>query len=180
VVRLDRGHEGEVIATYPWETTFANNIAGPAAHGDSVLLTSAYNHNAICRVRLTLKGAEKVWQRPHASKVCTPVVYQGHVYWAWQAVRCLDWETGEQKWAGGSFSDPGSCVVTGDGRLVVYGGRGKLALVETARRSPGTYTQLAVKDGLFGDLAWPHVVLAGGRLICKDRDGNLACFRLGP
>jgi hypothetical protein len=63
---------------------------------------------------------------------------------------------------------------------VVYGGNGKLALAETAERSPGRYAELAVKDGLFQDYAWPHVALAGGRLYCNDRRGHLACFRAGP
>ena len=87
-----------------------------------------------------------MWQKPYPSKVCTPVIHGGHVYFAWQKVRCLDWETGEQKWEGGSFGDPGSCVVTADDRLIVYGGNGKLALVETAERSPTEYKELAVRD----------------------------------
>jgi outer membrane protein assembly factor BamB len=180
VVRLDAGHEGEVAAEYLWATEFGNNVAGPAAHGDCVLVTSAYNHGAICKLRITLRGAEKLWERPYASKVCTPVVSGGHVYWCWQKVRCLDWETGELTWEGGRFGDPGSCVVTGDGRLVVLGGQGRLALVETADHSPTKYAELAVKDGLFHDSAWPHVVLSGGRLYCKDRRGNLACFPVAP
>jgi hypothetical protein len=70
-------------------------------------------------------------------------------------------------------------VVTADGRLVVLGGRGRLALAETADRSPNKYAELAVKEGVLRDVAWPHVVLSGGRLYCKDRRGNLACFTLG-
>jgi len=113
------------------------------------------------------------------SKVCTPVIHGDHIYYAWQKVRCLNWETGDQKWEGGSFGDPGSCVVTADDRLMVYGGNGKLALVETAKRSPKEYTELAVKDRLFATHAWPHVVIAGGRVYCRDREGNLACFVVG-
>jgi outer membrane protein assembly factor BamB len=180
VVRLDAGHEGEAAAEYLWATDFGNNVAGPAAHGDCVLVTSAYNHVAICKLRITLRGAEKLWERPYASKVCTPVVYGGHVYWSWHTVKCLDWETGELTWEGGRFGDPGSCVVTGDGRLVVLGGQGRLALVETADRSPTKYAEVAARDGIFHDSAWPHVVLSGGRLYCKDRRGNLVCFPVAP
>jgi hypothetical protein len=141
-----------------------------------VLVTSAYNQNAIVKLKATLTGIEKVWQKPYPSKVCTPVIHGGHVYYAWQKVRCLDWETGEQQWEGGSFTDPGSCVVTADERLIVYGGNGKLALVETAKRSPKAYTELAVKDRLFKTHAWPHVVVAGGRVYCRDREGTLVCL----
>jgi outer membrane protein assembly factor BamB len=178
VIRLDAGNEGKTVATYPWVTDFANNIASPAVRDNFVLVTSAYNQNAICKLKVTLTGIEKVWQKPYPSKVCTPVIHGGHVYYAWQKVRCLDWETGEQQWEGGSFSDPGSCVVTADERLIVYGGTGKLALVETAKRSPKAYTELAAKDRLFKTQAWPHVVIAGGRVYCRDREGNLACLEV--
>jgi outer membrane protein assembly factor BamB len=179
VIRLDARKEGKTIATYPWVTDFANNIASPAVRNNFVLVTSAYNQNIICKLKVTLAGIEKVWERKYPSKVCTPIIHDGHVYFAWQKVRCLDWETGEQKWEGGSFGDPGSCIVTADDRLVVYGHNGKLALVETAKRSPKAYTELAVRDRIFANLAWPHVAIAGGRVYCRDRDGNLACFATG-
>lgn len=179
VMRLDAGKEGKTVATYPWVTDFANNIASPAVRDNFVLVTSQYNQNAIVKLKVTLGGIEKVWQKPYPSKVCTPVIHDGHVYYTWQKVRCLDWETGAQLWEGGSFGDPGSCVVTADERLIVYGGNGKLALVETARRSPKAYTELAVKDRLFKTQAWPHVVVADGRVYCRDREGNLACFAVG-
>jgi len=179
VIRLDAGNAGKTVATFLWETEFANNVASPAVRDNFVLVTSAYNMNAICKLRVTLAGAVEVWRKRFPSKVCTPVIVGGHVYLAWQRMRCLDWETGEQRWEGGAFSDAGSCVATADGRLVVYGGSGKLALVEGAARSPGAYTELAVRDRMFGAVAWPHVALAGGRVFCRDREGNLACFALG-
>jgi outer membrane protein assembly factor BamB len=179
VVRLDPGREGQTVAAFPWETTFANNIASPAVKDNFVLVTSGYNQNAICKLKVSLAGAEVVWRKPYPSKVCTPVVHDGHVYLAWQKVRCLDWATGGLVWEGGAFGDPGSCVVTADDRLVVYGRNGKLALAETATRSPKAYTELAARDGIFGALAWPHVAISGGRVYCRDRDGNLACFRAG-
>jgi hypothetical protein len=111
--------------------------------------------------------------------VCTPVIHGHRVYVAWQKVRCLDFATGELVWEGGTVGDPGSCVVTADDRLVVYGGTGKLALVETAARSPKKYTEVAARDGIFKAAGWPHVALAGGRVVCRDREGHLACFAAG-
>ena len=51
VVRLDAGHEGKTVAEHPWETDFGNNIASPAVHENYVLITSAYNHQAICKLQ---------------------------------------------------------------------------------------------------------------------------------
>lgn len=178
VTRLDPGKEGKTVAAYEWTTEFANNIATPAVFENFVVITSAYNHYAICKLEITLRGARKVWQKEFASKVCSPVIHEGHVYWAWQRLRCLDFETGEKKWEGGSFGDAGSCIVTADDRLIVWGGRGKLALVETAGRSPAKYQEVAGVNRVLSADVWPHVALAEGRLFCKDRDGNLACFEV--
>jgi outer membrane protein assembly factor BamB len=178
VVRLDPGKEGRTVATYPWTTDFGNNIATPAVQGDSVLVTSEYNHRAICRLQITLGGATKVWEKPYASKACSPVIYKDSVYFAWQRLRCLDFATGEQRWDGGNVGDAGSCIVTGDGKLIVWGGAGRAALVETSGASPDAYRELAGTARIFSSPVWPQVVLSGGRLYCKDRDGNLKCFQV--
>ena len=69
-------------------------------------------------------------------------------------------------------------TVTLDGRLIVWGQRGKLVLVEGAERSTDRYRELASHDKLAADLAWPHVVVAEGRLFGKDRAGGLSCWKL--
>lgn len=175
VARIDGAQAGKKVALYPWPTDFANNIATPAVYEDCVLITSAYNHDAICKLRITLQGATKVWEQPFASKVCSPVIDRGHVFWAWQKLHCLDLQTGEQQWEGGEFADAGSCIMTADGRMIVWGHHGRLVLVESADRAKG-YQELARLDHVFSTDVWPHVVLSDGRLFCKDRVGNLKCF----
>ncbi len=176
VIRLDRGNEGKTLASTPWATEFANNIAGPAVSGQSVLVTSGYNIGRIARFTVTEGGIKKDWEAKHYSKACTPVIHGDHVYWAWQKVHCLDWKTGKQLWEGGAFADPGSCILTSDKRLIVWGGMGRLALVETAGRSPDAYTELASRTRLSAAHAWPHACLANGSLYLKDRLGKLTAF----
>ncbi len=178
VARLDQGHEGETLAEFPWVTDFANSIATPAVLGNSVVITSEYNQYNICRIDVTTKGAREVWRQPYASGVCSPIIHKGHVYWCWRGVYCLEFATGRPKWRGGKFGDTASCLVTRDDRLIVWANRGELALVETAGRSPDKYVELARKRGIVARDAWPHIVLANGRLFCKDRDGNMKCFKL--
>lgn len=176
VVRLDAGRAGRTLAEYPWKTDFANNIATPAVAGNNVVLTSHYNHQKTARLRVTLRGVEKVWECDEASKVCSPVIHDGHVYWAWRELVCLDFETGKVRWKGGRYGDPGSCIMTGDDRLVVWSNRGDLTLVESAART-SVHRPLASRRIGKTD-AWPHVVLADGRLLCKDRSGLVVCFDL--
>lgn len=177
VTRIDGANAGRTVATYPWTTDFANNIATPAVSGDSVIITSAYNHYAMCRVKVTLKGATKVWENKEvASGVCSPLIHNGRVYWAWRGVHCLDFATGRELWSGGKVGSQGSCILTGDDRLIVYANKGTLSLVESAKRSPKKYVQLAAENVLSKTDAWPHVVLSDGRLICRDRNGSVRCM----
>ena len=176
VARLDRGHEGETLASFPWETDFANSIATPAVHGQSIVITSEYNQYSICRVDVSREGAREIWKQPHASGVCSPVVHKGHIYWCWRGLYCLDFETGKPLWRGGRFGDTASILVTNDDRLIVWADRGELVLTETASRSPKKYAELMRKSGLFESDVWPHIVLSDGRIYCKARDGQLKCF----
>lgn len=179
VIRLDPGHEGKTVGKYPWITEYANNIATPAVQGQNLLVTSAYNHMAICKLEVTLRGVRKVWERPYPSGVCSPVIHRGKIYFAWRTIRCLDFATGKQLWSGGKTGYPGSCIVTADDRLIVWAARGRLLLADTADRSPRRLRILAEKENLGTDYAWPHVVLSGGRLFCKDRSGTIRCLVIG-
>ncbi|MEO2013308.1 MAG: PQQ-binding-like beta-propeller repeat protein [Fuerstiella sp.] len=178
VARLDKGHEGATVAEFPWVTDFANSIATPTVQDNSIVITSEYNQYAITRIDITKSGAKQVWSQPYASGVCSPVIYGGHVYWCWRGMYCLNFETGKPIWRGGRFNDTASCIATSDGRLIVWARQGDLVLVETADRSPEKYTELARKPAIFKADVWPHIVLSGGRLFCKDRDGNMKCFTL--
>jgi outer membrane protein assembly factor BamB len=176
VARLDDGHEGKTLATFPWETDFANSIATPAVSGQSIVITSEYNQYSICRVDVSRDGAREVWKQPYASGVCSPVIHKGHIYWCWRGLYCLDFETGKPLWRGGRFGDTASLLVTKDDRLIVWADRGELVLTETAVRSPKKYTELTRRSGLFESDVWPHVVLSDGRLYCKALEGKLKCF----
>jgi len=177
VARLDPGHEGETAATYDWQTQGATNIPTPAVLDDCIVLSTGYNVHKTARLRATLEGASPLWESRHFTRVASPVIHEGRVYLASQKLRCLNYETGALIWEGGSVGDDASCVVTGDGRLVVFAGR-KLRLCEGAERSPGAYRELATVNGPDGGASWPHVVLAGGRVLAKDLVGNLWCLDL--
>ena len=176
VTAIEGPRAGRTIAEFPWTTDYANNIATPAVHRDSVIITSAYNHVAMCRLRITMDGAQKIWENTKASGVCSPVIHDGAVYWAWRGVHCVDFETGRELWTGGKIAAQGSCVLTADERLIVYGNKGDLLLVESAAQSPRRYSELALRKVFSKTDAWPHVVLAHGYVICRDRDGDVKCL----
>ena len=178
VVRLDAAHAGETIATYPWVTEFANNIASPAVQDDCVLITSEYNHHAMCKLRITLRGAEKLWEQPFGSKACTPVIHRDRVYIAWDRLRCFDWQSGELVWQGPPVGDAGSVVITTDEKLIVWAGRGELVLAETSVSPNRTFRELARVGRLASDDVWPHVLVSNRQILCRDRHGQLLRFAI--
>lgn len=179
VIRLDSGHEGESLAQLPWATEYANNIATPSVHGNRVIVTSTYNQSAMCCLEASRDGFHQVWKIENPSGVCSPVIHEGNVYWAWRGIHCVDFDNGRERWMGPKVGTPGSCVITSDDRLIVLGDRGDLYLVETAGRSRKKYTELAGERLRLSSEAWPHVVLANGRLYCRDRRGDLRCLEIG-
>ena len=145
VSRIDRGNEGETVAEYPWVTDFINNIPTPTVVGSYVVVTSKYNISAMAKLEIDLGlGARKVWQIEDCSGVCSPVVHDGHLYWANEGMHCVDLETGESRWRGGKYSAAGSCASTADGRILVWANDGDLSLVETYERSPDALTVMSV------------------------------------
>ena len=178
ICRTDAGHEGETLARYPWQTYYANNIVGPSVDGDNVILTSGYNISKTVRLKISPGKAELVWAAKQFSKVCTPMIHSGHVYFAWRALRCLDYGTGAEVWSGGKFGDDASCVLTADKRLIVFGDK-RLALVASAVGSPTAYRELATTGRLFKTYCWPHLVVSDGRLLLKDIGGTIICFGIG-
>jgi len=179
LARLDPGHEGETLATWDWQTDFANAIPSPAVAGESVILSAGYNTSRTERVRFTPAGPELVWKiTGRFTKVCSPVVYNDCVYFAWQKLRCFDLATGQQRWEGGSFGDDASCLVTADGRIIVFGHK-RIVLAESADRSPDAYTELSARAGAGSGYCWPHLAMAEGRIYVKDAKGSLMCYGLG-
>lgn len=176
VTRMDVGHEGEEVATYEWRTDFCNNIPSPAVFGNHVYLTTEYNQDKICKFEITLNGAKRLWESPHSAGVCTPIATADRVYLVEDGLHCLDAESGKLLWHGGRFDRTASLVLTGDDKLIIWGNEGDLALVDPKNG----YNELALNRGVHRDRAWPRVVLANGRLFCKDRLGNIKAFALSP
>lgn len=180
VVRLDEGHPGETLLTYPWRTEYGSNITTPVVAGDCLILTSAHNIGRTECLKMSLTGLTKLWQTRLYSKVCVPVVLGSHLYFAWNRLHCLDLATGQEVWSGGQFGDDVSLVATADERLIVFGEM-KLGLVDSAAQSPGAYHELAMTAPLDTGLGWPHVVVSNGRLFAKSAAGQIWCYSLtGP
>lgn len=176
VIRLDDNHTGKTLGQTPWTTDFANNIPTPAVRGNSIIVSTAYNQSAMTRLDASRDGLKQVWTSPRPTGVCSPVIHKNSVYWAWKGMHCVDFTTGKHVWTGGRCGTAASCLMTADDRWIVLANEGDLSLLETRERAPQKLTTLAQRKQLFKNDVWPHVVLTDGRILCKDRDGNLVCL----
>lgn len=191
VTRMDKGNEGKTLAAYPWITDFNNNIASAATFGDMVLITSDYDQSKMGLFRINLDGIDAKYEiERDFSKVGTPVIHNKHIYVPYNRLRCyrIDKDGPRLKWKAKSssldFGAEGSCLITGDNKMIAFGsggGKYKLALIDIAGNQPKL---LSSNRDVFAGIkrnrykAWPHVVLAKGRIYCKDREGNIVCFAL--
>jgi hypothetical protein len=133
----------------------------------------------MCKLRITLAGAERLWEQPVASQAATPVIHEGTIYVAWNRLLALDWTTGEVLWEGPTIGDAGSCVITADRKLIVWAGRGELFLADIAPKKDSKYLELARISQLAKSDVWPHVVVANQKVFCRDRQGTLLRFSIG-
>ena len=178
VLRTDAGHEGETLGEIDWITAFGNNIPTPTVDKDRiVIMSSAGGMSHMCGLKVSHHGLEKLWEKEIGAPVCSPVIKGGRFYWIFEHLMCSDLASGETIWKSPPLNaHDASLILTSDDRLIAFFKKGTLALVESAKRSPEKYTELARLGPLFETDVWPHVVLSGGRLLCKDREGNLRCL----
>lgn len=179
LISLDEKTRGKTLALRPWPTRFANNMATlTAVDGDVIVSTKWTNLTARLRPTLT-KGWETVWEsKNHGSNVTSPVLVGGDLYFAVRNMTRMDAKTGQVKWQAGRFNDSTSIIGCADGRLITWSNNGDLGLVESAKHSPGEFRELAWFPLFRDDMAWPHVVLSGHRLLCRAQSGKIICLNL--
>jgi outer membrane protein assembly factor BamB len=176
VSRIDGGQE---VARFPWVTDFINNIATPAVVGNRVLISSKYNVQATALLEISLeRGARELWRIGDATGVCSPLVHKDKIYWVNRGLYCFDLATGRRQWSGGRFTDPGSCVMTADERLLIWANNGDLMIADSATQSPDKAHILQMRRGIFRGKAWSHIVLANSRICVRDIAGGMKCFSL--
>ncbi len=163
--------DGRLLWQYAKPSNGTANCSTPIFHDDAVFAASNYGVGGGL-VRLVPDGdavkAEQAWFSNHMKNHHGGMVLiGGHVYGSDDArLVCLDWKTGAVKW---SESKPGKgSIAAADGRLYYRNEGGPVILAEA---NPAKY----VEHGRFtppkgsGKNAWPHPVIANGRLYLRDQ-----------
>jgi outer membrane protein assembly factor BamB len=104
------------------------------------------------------------------------VLYQGHLYGVdgdtsqKAALKCLDFATGQEKWAQPAFGSGG--VIVADGRLIALSGFGELSV---GPATPDAFKP-ASSAQVLGGKCWTAPVLANGLIYCRNGAGDVVAL----
>lgn len=176
VVGVDAA-DGRLLWHYESPANTTANCSTPLVQGDFVFAASNYGTGG-GQAKITKEGSDfKAEETYFVNKMQNHhggmVLYKDHIYGTGGgSLLCVDFKTGNVAWEAGS-AGKGS-ITFADGLLFVRGEGGKVALVEA---NPVKY----VEKGMFTQPdrskqpAWPHPVVANGKLYLRDWD-SLFCY----
>jgi outer membrane protein assembly factor BamB len=158
---------GKLIWRFPWKTEFDVNAAMPVVSGNTVFITSGYNHGCAL-VAVNGKNAKAKWEsKAMQSQFCTPILSGGFLYGTSgdnNKLVCLEMKTGKVRWEHKGFEKGGA--IAADGTLIAFeGGSGNLVMVKLA---PDKYQELGRFRPLGGQ-SWTAPILADGKLIIRNQ-----------
>ena len=173
--------DGRLFWRYDWEarcpaTKFPTNIATPIFIApDKIFISVGYGTvTGAAVVRLKKRSeqfsVEELWNSKAISNVInSSVFYKNHIYgFDNNKLACVDVLTGEEKWKTRGFQR-GSLIVA-DGHLIVWGERGKLALVEASPVEFKEISSIQILDGI----CWTSPSLANGKLYLRNHEEMIA------
>jgi outer membrane protein assembly factor BamB len=169
---------GDFLWRYDAPANDTANIPTPVAIGDSVFAASGYGTGGglveIQRGGSRFDAKEKFFSKEMKNQHGGLIVLDGYLYGSDDPgiLTCIDLKTGETKWRN---RGPGKCsLALADGMLFCRSERGPVTLVKA---TPEAYKELGRFDqpDRSSAQAWPHPVIADGRLYLRDQD-VLLCY----
>lgn len=168
---------GDLHWKFTWETNYDINAATPLFIPPNRVFFSSENDTggALYEISVTNNraSAKQLWHNiKMKNSMATSVYYKGHIYGLNKKIlKCLDAETGEEKWKTRGFG-LGSLILA-DGHLLVLSDKGVLGLVEA---TPEAYRLVSEAKVLKG-ISWTVPSLAGGYLYLRNHSEAI-CLNL--
>jgi outer membrane protein assembly factor BamB len=171
---------GDLLWRYERPANGTANCSTPVFSGDSVFAASGYGTGGgLAHIKRNRKkwDATEVYFTPEMKNHHGGMVFvDGYLFGSDDpgVLRCLDFKTGKSMWQDRSC---GKCsLVYADGMLYCRSEQGLMSLVRATSSGfelKGRFEQPERSDRN----AWPHPVVAGGRLYLRDQ-GKLFCYDL--
>lgn len=157
-----------------WVTEYGVNASDPIVDGEKMFLSTGYGKGGGL-FKLGTGETTSLWKtKKLRTQLNAAVLYQGHLYGVdgdttqKAALKCLEFATGEEKWAQPGFGSGG--VIIADGKLIAFSGTGELSV------APATPTGFnpTVRAQVLGGKCWTVPVLANGFIYCRNGRGDVA------
>ncbi len=176
--------DGRELWSVPWKTNYGVNATTPVIAGMTIFITSGYNVGCEA-LKVTDTGAEVIWRsKVIASQHSDPIIIDGFIYgYSGQSnqnegyFKCVELETGEEKWSTGEIG--WGTMVYVDAHLLCMDIKGNLFLVKP---DPNEFRKITEFRGAIEDVkhtAWTIPVVANGRLYLRYMQ-RLICYNLMP
>jgi len=170
---LRRMKDGSEVGRTEWKTSYGVNATTPIIEGDKLFVSSGYGYGCAL-FQMKADGLEQIWRnKKMRNHVDSCVLWQGYLYgYDDNTLRCLDFKTGEEKWAEQKYGK--GSVLLADGKLLLYGQGGKLGV---AAASPEGFKEIVSADILKDKDTWAPPALANGRVYLRARN-QVVCLDL--
>jgi len=165
---------GRLLFRFPHKTMHDANVASPIFHDGHVFISSGYGTTGSVMVKLTVDGdnvtAEKVWgSRELDNHHGGVILVDGYLYGAAHKFNqakwiCLDWKTGEMKYAEKGVGK-GSATYAG-GMLYTLSSRHIMGLVKATPDAYELSGEFEIPD-IGKTTSRAHPVVCGGRLYIR-------------
>jgi outer membrane protein assembly factor BamB len=164
----------------PWQERWGAACVDLIVHDGRVFTTTAEQNLLCSRFSIQAGKLRADWSsRNLSSYTGACVLVNGHLFGVNKvgALKCLDWDTGKEKWGRRGFEGHGT-LIAADGKLLVQTSHtGTLVIVEAV---PDQYRELRrfkVFDGAPDTFTPPG--LANGRIYCRSYAGEVVCLAVG-
>jgi outer membrane protein assembly factor BamB len=163
----------------PWVEKWGAACVDPLIHEGRIFITTAEQHLRCARFSIGNGKVTEDWSnRNLTSYTGSCVLVDGFIYAVNKLgrLKCLDWNTGEEKWSQAGFGTFGT-LMAADGKLIVQTSReGDLVIVEA---TPAGYRELRRAKAFAKEAdTFTVPVLSNGRLYCRSYAGELVCLDL--
>lgn len=173
---------GEIVWSSAWRSDYS--MADPVLYGNKILFCNGTDH--VCALLQLGEGELRVlWQNSNVNSQWSSPVLIGDCLYAFgggdDELICLDMQDGTVRWSVKDMGLGEGGMTASDGKLIVLGQGGKLAIINASPKNcdmEGRSTVDVMPDAE-QETWWTSPVLCNGRIYCRSHEGTLVCLAVG-
>ena len=168
-----RIEDGKVLWSHPFTNKHKATAADPLIRGNEVFASSAYGRGCI-KVRIEEGQATLVFDNKAMRNLMScSLLWKDQIYgFDEYELKCIDYADSRERWSRKGFGK-GSLMMSSDGRMIVMGEQGELAVV---RANPEKFEVLARAQVLPEGMCRTVPVLANGLIFARNARGDVVCL----